>query len=354
MRSGFLPEEYYIFSMFTGIIEALAPVISRSDSQLTIERPTAFSDIQIGSSICTAGACLSVIKFDDTSITFDVVPETWERTTLGKLKEGDPVNLERALPAGGRFEGHVVQGHVEGSATVLNSPSPHPSPSGGGEPKRNKPLPRNVKFYAREMRQEPTEVEEMLWEHLRRHGCGIHFRRQHPIGGCILDFYCHEGYLGVEIDGSVHEKKEQKAYDKERQQYLESEHGIHILRFTNDQVMSSADTVLKTIQEHLNSPPSSREGLGEGAKETKTTQETGGMLVISLPRNLAKFVIPKGSIAIDGVSLTVASIDGNECTIALIPHTCESTTLGSLQAGDHVNIETDVIVRSMASLIPQK
>ena len=180
--------------MFTGIVEETAEILSRSGNVLTISRPGTFTDIEEGSSICVSGTCLTVTAFDSDSMTFDVVDETLRASKLGALQQGDHVNLERSLKADGRFEGHVVQGHVEGTGQV----------SGVG-----------------------TE-------------------------------------LSVEI-----------------------------------------------------------------------------------PEQLLQLVVPKGSIAIDGVSLTVAKIDGNACTIALIPHTREQTTLGTLNVGDSVNIETDILVRSL-------
>ena len=94
------------------------------------------------------------------------------------------------------------------------------------------------------------------------------------------------------------------------------------------------------------SPPPSEEGLG--VEEKQQTKQ----LVIELPQHLLSNIIPKGSITIDGVSLTIAHIEGNRITIALIPLTLEQTTLGSLKKGDRVNIETDVLVRSAHATIP--
>jgi riboflavin synthase len=180
--------------MFTGIVEATANVLQNTGHTLTIERPAAFDDLNIGSSICVAGVCLSIVATDEQSMRFDVVEETLARSNLGSKKAGDTVNLERAMKANARLDGHVVQGHVEGTGIVRSA----------------------------EMR-----------------------------------------------------------------------------------------------------------------------------LCIEIPPSLSKNVHPKGSIAIDGVSLTVASIEQNLCTIALIPHTLERTTLGSLRFGDIVNIETDVMTRAI-------
>ena len=185
--------------MFTGIVESMAEVLDVSRNQLGISKPIMFDDVSIGSSICVSGVCLSVVKMDEESLSFDVVPETAKCTKLGSLKTGDKVNLERAMKYGDRFDGHVVMGHCEGTGIIQN--------------------------------------------------------------------------LKLKI---------------------------------------------------------------QNCKE----------LVIELPGEIAGNVVSKGSIAIDGVSLTVAEKDGNNIKIALIPHTAENTTLGLLVAGDKVNIETDVLLRN--------
>ncbi len=192
--------------MFTGIVETTAKILNISPTGLTVERPAIFDDIRIGTSICVSGVCLSVVAFDTTSMSFDVVKETWNKTNFNALMRGDYVNLERSLKANGRFEGHVVQGHVEGTATIAS----------------------------------------------------------------------------VENDGQ------------------------------------------------------------------------GTTLTLALPEDLATFVVPKGSICIDGVSLTIATAQGDSCMIALIPHTREHTTLGDLQVGDSVNIETDILGRYIIASLSKR
>ena len=193
--------------MFTGIIETMANVLKNENGHLVLERPKIFDDINIGSSICVSGVCLTVAALDSTTMSFDVVSETLARTKLGELMEENRaglgevdrrsrVNLERALKADGRFEGHVVQGHIEDTGAVLKYQIPN-----------------------------------------------------------------------------------------------------------------------------------------------------SNLLTIVVPKHLLPFIVEKGSIAIDGVSLTVAQLKGNECTIALIPHTLKVTTLGLLKKGDSVNIETDILGR---------
>jgi len=179
--------------VFTGIIESMAAVVDRTDTQLILERPSEFDDIAIGSSIAVSGVCLSVVAFTDSIMTFDVVDETWAKTNLGSLQEGDRVNLERAMKASDRFGGHIVQGHCEEAAEVLS---------------------------------------------------------------CNAD--------GIDV---------------------------------------------------------------------------------ALSEELLPFVVVKGSITLDGVSLTVASLKENTCTVALIPLTLEHTTLGTRREGESVNVETDILIR---------
>lgn len=181
--------------MFTGIVETTATVIDRTDTRLLIAHPAAFDDIKLGSSISVSGVCLTVVDLTKEDIAFDVVGETWRRTNLGDLHKGSNVNLERALAANGRFEGHVVQGHVEGVAVVK-----------------------------------------------------------------------------------------------------------------------------------------------EWAQDGQWTQ-----LSLELPMALMPYVAEKGSIALDGVSLTVAKLQGTIVTIALIPHTLAITTLGLRKPGERINVETDIL-----------
>lgn len=188
--------------MFTGIIEEMAEVLSCAQNRLMLSRPVSFSDIAEGSSIAVAGVCLSVIDITKNSMVFDVVGETLRTTTLGSLLPGTRVNLERALPANGRFDGHMVQGHTEGVGTVRSL-----------------------------------------------------------------------------------------------------------------------------------------------AKDGEWT-----VLTIALQEDMTPFVVPKGSLTIDGVSLTVAKREGDTCSVALIPYTLEHTTLGMLQRGDVVNIETDILGRYIHSI----
>jgi riboflavin synthase len=182
--------------MFTGIVEAAGRVraIRRTSKGLRLE-VTGPWRVPIGSSVAVSGVCLTSVA--DKGLAFDVIPETLKRTTLGRLKPGARVNLERALAAGARLDGHIVQGHVDGTGVV---------------------------------------------ESLSRKG------------------------------GAV-------------------------------------------------------------------------TLAVRPPEALADQIVAKGSIAVDGVSLTVVEWNEGKFTVALIPTTLRLTTLGRLRKGDKVNLETDVLAK---------
>lgn len=108
--------------MFTGIIEEIGKVkaITRGANsiRLTIAVKKILDDIHIGDSICTNGVCLTVTTFDNDSYTADVMPETMNRTNFKDLRINDLVNCERAMPANGRFGGHIVSGHIDGTGII--------------------------------------------------------------------------------------------------------------------------------------------------------------------------------------------------------------------------------------------
>ncbi|QFZ22065.1 riboflavin synthase [Saccharothrix syringae] len=192
--------------MFTGIVEELGEVVAVADlpdaARVTIAGPLVTSDAKHGDSIAVNGVCLTVVDVEGGAFTADVMRETLTRSSLAKVAEGDKVNLERAAAVGQRLGGHIVQGHVDGTGTVL----------------------------AREKAEH--------WE-------------------------------------VVH---------------------------------------------------------------------------IGLPPKLARYVVEKGSITVDGVSLTVVSVDEGSFTVSLIPTTLELTTLGRRTPGDHVNLEVDVLAKYVERL----
>jgi 5-methyltetrahydrofolate--homocysteine methyltransferase len=100
---------------------------------------------------------------------------------------------------------------------------------------------------ARRFRREPTIAEELLWQRLRGGRCaGLKFRRQHPLPGCIADFYCAELHLVVEVDGEVRLSPENRENDANRDEWLDSL-GLRVVRFTNQQVLTEIESVLNRI-----------------------------------------------------------------------------------------------------------
>jgi riboflavin synthase len=189
--------------MFTGIVRERGRVVGFTDGRLEIEAPATASDAAIGDSVSVSGACLTVVSVEDGRLGFDVVPETVGRTSFEGLQPGHGVNLEQAVRAGDRLDGHVVQGHVDGVGTVRT---------------------------------------------------------------------------------------------------LEPE--------------------------------------GDGMR-----------LKVEAPPDLLRYLVEKGSVAIEGVSLTVAGLHDDAFEIALIPHTLAETTLGDLRPGDPVNVEVDVLAKYVERLL---
>ena len=110
--------------MFTGIVEEVGTVVAVEDhgpdARLRVRGPLVTSDARLGDSIAVDGVCLTVTELPgDGTFAADVMPETLRRSALGSVAAGRPVNLERALAVGGRYGGHVVQGHVDGVGRIL-------------------------------------------------------------------------------------------------------------------------------------------------------------------------------------------------------------------------------------------
>lgn len=110
--------------MFTGIVQGVGRVVAREEAEgwtrLVVEEPAVLTSLDHGESIAVMGACLTVTGDpEDGRVTFDLMPETLRRSTLGELVAGSPVNLERSLRVGDRIGGHFVQGHLDGTAEVV-------------------------------------------------------------------------------------------------------------------------------------------------------------------------------------------------------------------------------------------
>lgn len=193
--------------MFTGIVNEVGTLLGihrgANSAVLTIGATTILEDVKLGDSIAVNGVCLTVTSFTPSQFTADVMHETLNRSSLGALRPGSPVNLERAMRADGRFDGHIVAGHIDGTGTIAS---------------------------------------------IRRDDNAIRY----------------------------------------------------------------------------------------------TIRTTPAIL---------RYIIEKGSIAIDGISLTVAAVDGASFSVSIIPHTAASTILGSKRPGDTVNLETDLIGKYVEKLL---
>ena len=196
--------------MFTGIVEEMGTVRRLNQSpnrcELELSASKVLEGTQIGDSIAVNGVCLTVIRLGEEHFTADVMPETLRRSNLGQLKPGSKVNLERAMAANGRFGGHIVAGHIDGTGKIL---------------------------------------------------------AMQPEGNAVL-------------------------------------------------------------------------------------------VTISATPELLRYVVEKGSIAIDGISLTVAKVSHTDFTVSLIPHTREETTLLKHRSGEIVNLETDIIGKYVEKLMQPK
>lgn len=185
--------------MFTGIVEEIGAVVSVTQgakaAKLALQGNLIFEDMHIGDSIAVNGVCLTVTEKTSNTFIVDVMPETLRRSSLGKLSKGSKVNMERAMAANGRFGGHIVSGHIDGTG----------------------------------------EIESFIRE-----------------------------------DNAV-------------------------------------------------------------------------WVTVKASPKLLKYIIEKGSIAIDGISLTVAYVDDRCFKVSLIPHTASNTTLLAKKAGDIVNLENDIV-----------
>jgi cyclase len=117
---------------------------------------------------------------------------------------------------------------------------------------------------AGELRNNPTAAESVLWQYLNGNQLGVKFRRQHPLGIYIADFYCHQYKLVIELDGSIHDIPEIAKEDITRDQHLTDE-GLKVLRFKNYQIFSQIEFVLNQIKQHTNSPFRGSGGLGSGS-----------------------------------------------------------------------------------------
>ena len=153
---------------------------------------------------------------------------------------------------------------------------PSPKGKGVGTHSADPMLYGVLKKYAEEHRKNPTEAESVLWALLKAKNIGYKFRRQHIVGDCIVDFFCCENNLCVEIDGGYHNLPSQIKRDKERTEYLQ-EIGCTELRFSNEEVLANTDSVVKTIQEACEAigAPSNLPLKGEAIKSFPSGEDLG-------------------------------------------------------------------------------
>ncbi len=168
-----------------------------------------------------------------------------------------------------------VDKHPDPYAMTL--PSPASGGGAGGEGKTAappKPIPNDILIYARELRSHQTDAEQLLWGVLRaKRFLDLKFRRQHPIGRYILDFYCDELKLAIELDGGQH--AEQQTYDQARTTFLEGQ-GIHVLRYWNNQVLGETDAVLQAIYQEVGRLRPSDETTSQPTRLPKDVSQVSG------------------------------------------------------------------------------
>ncbi len=196
--------------MFTGIIEEIGTVVNIErgikSSRITIQGKKIFDDLKTGDSVSVNGMCSTAINITENTFTADIMAESMRRTSLGDLKKGSKVNLERAMQLNGRFGGHIVSGHVDGTGVILSM----------------------------------VREDNAVW------------------------------------------------------------------------------------------------------------------VTVSAPDNVMRYIIEKGSITIDGISLTVAKVYSDAFAVSIIPHTAGETTLLTKKIGDRVNLECDIVGKYIEKFTEKK
>jgi len=192
-------------------------------------------------------------------LVFELVPAGMERKSTGSYytpRELVGELIKSALEP-------VLQERLEEAKRIAQS-APYHGFDALGRPILR--LPDDIRHLCRELRKSMTPAEQLLWECLRdRRLAGLKFRRQHAIGRYIVDFYCHEHRLIIELEGSVHDRPEQAEHDKVRKRELEAQ-GFRVLTFRNEEVLNDPEGVLQRILEAITPISSSHAGRGEGGE----------------------------------------------------------------------------------------
>ena len=226
-----------------------------------------------------------------------------------------------------------------------------PSPSGrgaGGEGSiraEGKKLPPKLLAAARDLRKNQTNAEKLLWQMLRsKQLADCKFRRQHPVGGYILDFYCHEKKLAVELDGGQHNEPEQRKHDEARTDWLK-EQGIEVLRFWNNDVLQKPEAVMEEIYwtltttltqtlsqgERAELPSPSGRGAGGEGKESEDLSFLEKALKDPIERAAMCAISGKADEELD--QLPTETLDQLAATAALFPDELVESELGLIPKG---------------------
>ncbi len=243
---------------------------------------------------------------------------------------------------------------------VSNLPSPSGRGAGGeGEIAGQKPpIPPKLLEAARELRKNQTDAEHLLWNILRnRQIADYKFRRQHPIGKFILDFYCHERKLAIELDGGQHNEQEQKEYDEARTEWLK-EQGVEVLRFWNNEVLKMTEAVVEKIYYSLTQTLSQRErvsnlpspsGRGAGGEG----EESKGLSIVQKaladPMERAAMCAISGKSDADLDQLPAETLKQLAATAALFPDELVESELGLIPKGWEVGAIDEVCHLNMTS-----
>ena len=207
------------------------------------------------------------------------IDEIYERlhpAVEGALEELNGSLIKKSLTPTPLPEGEGLQKNPRPEGEGLNN-NPRPLGEGGPElvegPGEGKTVVApNLLKLARKLRTEQTDAEQMLWHLLRsRRFFKAKFRRQHPVAPYVLDFYCHEERLGIELDGGQHNEPDKRHTDKERTAFLESK-GIRILRFWNNEVLQETEAVLERLYQTLTPTPLPE---GEGLQKNPRPEGEG-------------------------------------------------------------------------------
>ena len=164
----------------------------------------------------------------------------------------DGTTSHSTKPASGQVAGYLPEGAgVSSEHLYIGSLSPGERAGVREEPSHRPNLPEVLLTHARELRKNATDAEQLLWHLLRdRQVLDFKFRRQHPLGSYILDFYCHDTKLAIELDGGQHAEGAQLKHDEVRSAWLQAQ-GVTVLRFWNNEVLTNTEGVLETIYEWL-------------------------------------------------------------------------------------------------------